>query len=222
LEQARWSAGPQRSVVLVDRRCGRLHRRVSARSLAILPSYTVAFTFTAAIGLGAFFSSCAVSQWIGVSVVIRRIMETSCDAAVGGALCSRRCLRFEGRLLVDESRLMVHDEVLKGKAGFLSQDFFLLRTLIYFACGRSGSTPSTISHQAGHRAQFKQMHIMSRWSARAVSRCSDRLDCLLRLAHVDPAQVVLDDFRSVLPGRGALPSGAWSRWCAWASARPAF
>src|SRR5258706_2477669 len=168
LESARWSTG--RNVLLFAAvvsvpACIAGYLQDRAR---FFRSYTVAFTFTAAIGLGAFFfvmvQYLSGSAW---SVVIRRIMENiMVTLPVGALLFAPLAFGLKDVYSWMNRDLMLHDEVLKGKAGFLNQDFFLLRTLIYFAVWSiwiySIYYQSTKQDTARNA---KQMHIMSRWSA---------------------------------------------------------
>jgi hypothetical protein len=131
-------------------------------------SYLVAFAFTSAIGLASLFfvqvQYLSGSAW---SVVLRRIMENIMMTLPVGALLFipiafglKYIYPWTNPAIVDAS------EALRGKSGYLSEQFFIIRTYIFFALWSIWifniyyqSTKQDTAHS------IKQMHIMSRWSA---------------------------------------------------------
>jgi hypothetical protein len=168
LETARWTAG--RNVLLFAATAAVLacvagYLQDPAR---FFRSYTVAFTFTSAIGLGAaFFVMVQFLSGSAWSVVIRRIMENiMITLPVGALLFAPLAFGLKDVYSWMNTEMMQQDAALKGKAAFLSQDFFLLRTLIYFALWSLWIY--SIYHQSTKQdtaRSAKQMHIASRWSA---------------------------------------------------------
>lgn len=131
-------------------------------------SYLVAFTFTCAVGLGAFFfvmvQYLTGSAW---SVTVRRIMENlMMTLPVGAILFLPLAFGLKYVYPWTNVAMMQASEALKGKLGYLSQNFFVTRTYIYFflwsvwifAIYRN-STKQDSTHS------IKQMHANSAWSA---------------------------------------------------------
>jgi hypothetical protein len=131
-------------------------------------SYMVAFSYTAAIGLGSFFfvmvQYLTGSAW---SVTVRRIMENiMITLPVGALLFLPVAFGLKDIYSWTNTDLVSHDPVLKSKAGYLTQNFFVLRTYVFFALWsiwifaiyRQSTKQDT-------ERSIRQMHIMSRWSA---------------------------------------------------------
>jgi hypothetical protein len=131
-------------------------------------SYLVAFTFTSAIGLAAFFfvmvQYLTGSAW---SVVLRRIMENiMVTLPVGAILFLPLAFGLEYVYSWTDPAFMAANEALTAKAGYLQPDFFLLRTYVFFALWSlwifniyRQSTKQDTERSA------QQMHAITRWSA---------------------------------------------------------
>jgi hypothetical protein len=131
-------------------------------------SYMVAFAFTAVIGLGSFFfvmvQYLTGSAW---SVTVRRIMENIMFTLPFGALLFLP-VAFGLKDIYSwmNPELMATDPVLKLKAGYLTQNFFVIRTYVFFALWslwifaiyRQSTKQDT-------EKSVRQMYIASRWSA---------------------------------------------------------
>jgi hypothetical protein len=131
-------------------------------------SYMVAFAFTAAIGLGAFFfvmvQFLTGAAW---SVTVRRIMENiMITLPVGALLFIPVAFGLKDIYSWADTAMVAADPVLKLKAGYLSQNAFLIRTYVFFALWsvwifsiyRQSTKQDT-------EKSIRQMHIASRWSA---------------------------------------------------------
>jgi hypothetical protein len=131
-------------------------------------SYLVAFAFTAATGVGAFFfvmvQFLTGSAW---SVTVRRIMENiMITLPVGALLFLPIAFGLKDIYPWMDPTFMAANAELKLKTGYLSQNFFVLRGFGYFllwsiwvfALYRQ-STKQDVEHSA------RQMNIASRWSA---------------------------------------------------------
>ncbi len=168
LEASRWSTG--RNVLMLAAlisvvACAVGYIQEPAR---FFRSYTVAFCYTAAIGLGAFFfvmvQYLTGSAW---SVTMRRIMENiMITLPVGAILFIPLAFGLKDVYSWMNAELVSHDAVLKAKSGYLTENFFLIRTYVYFALWSLWIF--SIYHQSTKQdteRSVKQMHIVSRWSA---------------------------------------------------------
>ena len=168
MEQARWSAG--RNVLFFAAlasviACGAGYLQDPAR---FFRSYAVAFAFTSAIGLGAFFfvmvQYLSGSAW---SVTTRRIMENiMITLPVGALLFVPLAFGLKDVYPWMNPDLMAHQASLRAKSAFLTQNFFALRTLIYFTLWSIWIY--SIYHQSTKQdteRSARQMNIASRWSA---------------------------------------------------------
>ncbi len=131
-------------------------------------SYMVAFAFTAVIGLGCFFfvmvQFLSGSAW---SVTVRRVMENiMVTLPVGALLFIPVAFGLKSIYSWTDTAMVAADPVLKWKAGYISENAFIIRTYIYFAlwslwilaiAGQSTKQDTTKS--------VRQMYIASRWSA---------------------------------------------------------
>ena len=131
-------------------------------------SYLVAFAYTSAIGLGAFFfvmvQYLTGSAW---SVVLRRIMENiMVTLPVGAILFLPLVFGLEHVYSWTNREFMAGNRALAAKSGYLEPDFFLLRSLIYFALWSLWifSIYRQSTKQDTERSA-KQMHAITRWSA---------------------------------------------------------
>ena len=134
----------------------------------LFQSYTVAFAFTSMIGLGAFFfvmiQFLTGSAW---SVTMRRIMENIMITLPAGLiLFIPIALGLREIYPWTNEQLVAGDAVLRAKSSYLTPNFFILRTVIYFALWSlwAGSIYRQSTRQDTERS-IKQMHIASRWSA---------------------------------------------------------
>jgi hypothetical protein len=131
-------------------------------------SYMVAFAYTAVIGLGSFFfvmvQYLTGSAW---SVTVRRIMENIMFTLPFGALLFLPvAFGLKDIYAWMDPQLMATDPVLKQKAGYLTQNFFVIRTYVCFALWsiwifaiyRQSTKQDT-------EKSIRQMYIASRWSA---------------------------------------------------------
>ena len=131
-------------------------------------SYLVAFAYTCAVGLGAFFfvmvQFLTGSAW---SVTVRRIMENIMFTLPFGAmLFIPIAFGLDHIYAWTNPAVIPHEVSMAGKAWFLTPNFFILRTYVYFlvwsiwifALYRQSTKQDT-------EKSIKQMHIASRWSA---------------------------------------------------------
>ncbi len=131
-------------------------------------SYLVAFAYTCAVGLGAFFfvmiQFLTGAAW---SVTVRRIMENIMFTLPFGALLFIPiAFGLDHIYAWTNPAVIPHEVSMAGKAWFLTPNFFILRTYGYFlvwsiwifALYRQSTKQDT-------EKSIKQMHIASRWSA---------------------------------------------------------
>ncbi len=131
-------------------------------------SYLVGFVFCVTIGLGAMFfvmvQYLTGSAW---SVTVRRFMENIMMTLPVGALLFIPVAFGLPYLYSWMDRAMVmKDPVLVGKAGFLSQEWFIIRAVIYFVIWSFfaiGIYRQSTKQDREHSIQ--QMHVASRFSA---------------------------------------------------------
>jgi len=134
----------------------------------LFQSYMVAFAYTTLIGLGAFFfvmvQFLTGSAW---SVTMRRIMENvMITLPVGLILFIPVAIGLDQIYPWTNSAIVGADAVLKSKSSFLTPNFFITRTVIYFFLWSLWA--GSIYHQSTKQdtaRSIKQMHIASRWSA---------------------------------------------------------
>ncbi len=131
-------------------------------------SYMVAFSYTAAIGLGAFFfvmvQYLSGSAW---SVTVRRIMENiMITLPLGAVLFIPVAFGLHDIYSWTNAQTVAGDAVLRGKSDYLSENAFIIRTFVYFALWSiwifaiyRQSTKQDTEHSA------RQMYVASRWSA---------------------------------------------------------
>ncbi len=131
-------------------------------------SYLVAFSYTAAVGLTAFFfvmvQYLTGSAW---SVTMRRIMENIMATLPVGAILFLP-LAFGLKYVYPwmDPAVMNSSVALKAKSGYLTENFFLIRTYAYFLVWSvwiffiyRASTKQDETHS------IRQMHTASAWSA---------------------------------------------------------
>ncbi len=97
-------------------------------------SWLVAFSFVTTIGLGALFFTMVQhltgSAW---SVTVRRLMENIASTIPAAALLFLPIALGLGNIYEwMHAGVVAKDHILQEKAGYLNQNFFLLRTAIYF------------------------------------------------------------------------------------------
>jgi hypothetical protein len=131
-------------------------------------SYMVAFAFTAAIGLGAFFfvmvQYLTGSAW---SVTVRRIMENiMITLPVGALLFIPLAFGLKDVYSWTNADIVSQDHALRAKSGYLTEQFFVIRTYVYFLLWSIWifSIYRQSTKQDTERS-VRQMHIASRWSA---------------------------------------------------------
>lgn len=131
-------------------------------------SYTVAFAFTCAIGLGAFFFVMAnYLAGAAASVTVRRIMENlMVTLPVGAILFIPLIFGLKSVYPWTNPAIVEASEALRKKSPFLNENFFVLRTYVYFLLWSIWIF--AIYHQStkqDSQRSVNQMHIISRWSA---------------------------------------------------------
>ncbi len=134
----------------------------------LFQSYMVAFAFTTLIGLAAFFfvmvQFLTGSAW---SVTMRRIMENiMITLPVGLILFIPIAIGLDQIYPWTNQAAVAADAVLKAKSSFLTPNFFITRTVIYFFLWSLWI--GSIYHQSTKQDtthSVKQMYIASRWSA---------------------------------------------------------
>jgi len=131
-------------------------------------SYLVAFTFTTAIGLGAFFfvqvQYLTGSAW---SVGMRRIMENLMVTLPVGLLLFLPLIWGLDHLYPwTNAAFMAASKPLAAKAGYLDKTFFLQRTIAYFALW-SLWTIMIYRHSIKQDTErsAERMHSITRWAA---------------------------------------------------------
>jgi hypothetical protein len=131
-------------------------------------SYMVAFAYVAATGLGAFFfvmvQYLTGSAW---SVTMRRIMENIMITLPAGAILFIPVAFGLKDIYPWMDRTMVlADPVLKQKASYLSENFFILRAYIMFALWSIWIFAIYYqSTKQDKERSVRQMNIIARWSA---------------------------------------------------------
>jgi hypothetical protein len=131
-------------------------------------SYLVAFGYTTVIGLGAFFfvvvQFLTGSAW---SVPLRRFMENiMATLPFGLILFIPVALGLHELYEWTHADVVSGDAVLRSKQGYLNEQFFLIRTFVYFLLW--GIWSLAICHQSTKQdttRSIQQMHAASRWSA---------------------------------------------------------
>src|SRR5579872_5981062 len=134
----------------------------------LFQSYTVAFAYTSLIGLGAFFfvmvQFLTGSAW---SVTMRRIMENvMITLPVGLLLFIPIALGVREIYPWADPQAVPTGAMLGTKGTYLTPNFFILRTVIYFFLWSLWA--GSIYHQSTKQdtaRSVKQMYIASRWSA---------------------------------------------------------
>src|SRR5580692_3034633 len=134
----------------------------------LFQSYMVAFAYTSLIGLGAFFfvmvQFLTGSAW---SVTMRRIMENvMITLPVGLLLFIPIAMGLNQIYPWTNQQAVAADAVLQAKSSFLTPNWFIARTVIYFFLWSLWA--GSIYHQSTKQdtaRSVKQMYIASRWSA---------------------------------------------------------
>jgi hypothetical protein len=131
-------------------------------------SYLVAFTFTSAIGLGAFFFV-MVKYMAGsaASVTVRRIMENvMVTLPMGAILFVPLIFGLKYVYSWTDPTVMQSSSALKAKSAFLTENFFVLRTYAFFLLWSIWIF--AIYHQSTKQdtqRSVRQMYVIARWSA---------------------------------------------------------
>jgi hypothetical protein len=131
-------------------------------------SYMVAFAFTAATGLGAtFFVMVQYLTGSAWSVTVRRIMENiMITLPVGAILFIPVAFGLKYIYSWTDATMVAADPSLRLKAGYLTEQAFVIRAYIYFALWSIWIF--SIAHQSTKQdteKSIRQMNIASRWSA---------------------------------------------------------
>ena len=193
----------------------------------LFQSYTVAFAFTSLIGLGAFFfvmvQFLTGSAW---SVTMRRIMENiMITLPVGLLLFIPVAMGLNEIYPWTNQQAVAADAVLKAKSSYLTPNWFMARTFIYFFLWSlwAGSIYRQSTKQDTERS-VRQMHIASRWSAPGLflAIAVGTLASYDWLMSLEPKWYSTIFGLVMLSGGGSCRSSRWSRWCAWRSAAPGF
>jgi hypothetical protein len=166
LETSRWSAGRNTlffAALISVVACAAGYYQDPER---FFRSYTVAFTFTTAIGLGAFFF--VMTMYLSgsaASVTVRRIMENiMVTLPVGAILFLPLIFGLKHVYPWTHSGGIPAKEVLKN--GYLSENFFVLRTYGYFLLW--SIWVFAIYHQStkqDSQRSARQMNVIARWCA---------------------------------------------------------
>jgi hypothetical protein len=131
-------------------------------------SYTVAFAFTSAIGLGAFFFVMAMYlAGNAAGVTVRRIMENiMVTLPVGAILFLPLAFGLKYVYPWTHPDIVSASVALKAKSGFLTQNFFLLRTFGFFLLWSIWifSIYRQSTKQDTERS-VRQMYVIARWCA---------------------------------------------------------
>lgn len=131
-------------------------------------SYLVAFGFGITIALGAFFfvmvQYLTGSAW---SVTLRRLMENiMVTLPVGALLFIPVALGLHELYEWTDAAVVAKDAILGGKAGYLNENFFLIRTAGYFLLWSIWSLAIyRQSTKQDTERSVRQMRAASRWSA---------------------------------------------------------
>jgi hypothetical protein len=168
LEQSRWNKGRNVlmfAVLVSVLACVAGYIQDPAR---FFQSYLVAFAFTCAIGLGAFFfvqvGYLSGAAW---SVTMRRIMENvMVTLPVGGILFLPLAFGLKYVYPWTDAALMQSTKELAAKSAFLTENMFVFRTYGYFVLWSIWifSIYRQSTKQDADR-NVKHMYITSRWSA---------------------------------------------------------
>ncbi|HEV2201667.1 MAG TPA: hypothetical protein VGR73_17750 [Bryobacteraceae bacterium] len=168
IETSRWTAG--RNVLVFVVLVGALASLAGYLTdpARFFRSYLVAFAFTSFIGVAGFFflqiQFLTGSAW---SVTMRRIMENIVTTLPFGLLLFVP-VAFGLRYLYPwtDPAVVAGDEALRAKSTYLSPNFFLVRTIVYFVLWSVWiySIYRQSTRQDTERS-IRQMHIASRWSA---------------------------------------------------------
>jgi hypothetical protein len=131
-------------------------------------SYTVAFAFTSAIGLGAFFFVMAMYlAGNAAGVTVRRIMENiMITLPVGAILFVPLAFGLKYVYPWTHPDIVQASVALKAKSGFLTENFFLLRTFGFFLLWSIWifSIYRQSTKQDTERS-VRQMYVIARWCA---------------------------------------------------------
>jgi len=168
METGRWTAG--RNVLMFAALLGVLGCIAGyfTNPARLFQSYMVAFSYTTFIGLGAFFfvmvQFLTGSAW---SVSMRRIMENIMMTLPVGLILFLPVAFGAGEIYPWMNQQLVNaDPVLKAKSGYLSQNMFALRTVIYFALWSLWAVSIyRQSTKQDSEKSIRQMHMASKWSA---------------------------------------------------------
>src|SRR5665213_407993 len=167
LEIGRWTTG--RNVLVFAALLGIIGCIVGyvTNPARLYQSYTVAFAYTSLIGLGAFFfvmvQFLTGSVW---SVTMRRIMENIMITLPVGLLLFIPIAFGLNDIYPWMNRQGASGAMLATKGAYLSQNFFVIRTVIYFFLWSLWA--GSIYHQSTKQdtaGSIRQMNIASRWSA---------------------------------------------------------
>src|SRR5271163_2844919 len=134
LEASRWSAGRNTlffAALISVAACAAGYFQDPER---FFRSYVVAFAFTCAIGLGSFFFVMAMYlSGSAASVTVRRIMENiMVTLPVGAILFLPLIFGLKSIYPWTHPEVVAASEALHKKSPFLNENFFVLRTYIYF------------------------------------------------------------------------------------------
>lgn len=131
-------------------------------------SYTVAFTYTTAVGLGAFFFVMAMYlAGSAASVTYRRIMENiMITLPVGALLFIPLAFGLKYVYPWTHAEVVQSEKVLRLKSSYLSEHFFILRTYGFFLLWTIWTV--AIYRQSTKQdtsRSIRQMFVIARWSA---------------------------------------------------------
>ena len=131
-------------------------------------SYLIAFTFTTAVGLGAFFFVMAMYlAGSAASVTVRRIMENIMVTLPAGAILFIPLIfGLKHVYSWTDPAFIAANEVMHKKLGYLNEHMFTLRTYAFFLLWSIWvfAIYRQSTKQDSERSA-RQMHVIARWSA---------------------------------------------------------
>ena len=168
MELSRWNAGRNALLLLFLISAAVCVAGYFTNPARFFQSYLVAFTYTAGIGLGAFFfvmvQYLTGSAW---SVTVRRIMENlMMTLPVGAILFLPLAFGLDQVYSWTKPEVINSSVALKAKAAYLTPKWFLIRTYIcFFLWSIWAFAIYRNSTKQDKERSIKQMHANSAWSA---------------------------------------------------------
>ena len=168
MELARWTTGRNVMAFAVLVSVGACVAGYISDPARFFRSYLVAFAFTSAIGIASLFfvmvQYLSGSAW---SVSMRRIMENIMSTLPWGAVLFIP-IAFGLKYIYPwtDPAVVAASRALQSKSGFLTENFFIMRTYVYFALwGIWAYAIYSQSTKQDTTRSVQQMYAISRWSA---------------------------------------------------------